>query len=290
MSFTQDRRSFVSVLASLAGLTVAPVAAAQSAAQSSSRGGNFDLTWLDQLKGRHKQVYDLGSANLAADPRPLRFARNFLDTFRDVYRLEFPDINTAIGISGPAFPMNASDRLWQKYKLGERSKIIDPSTKQPSVRNIFFEGGDISIREMQARGAVFWQCNVALGNVARVKRGLSVLADNASAEVADDDVQRHVVVRVADEVIVDLMGQACGLSYAEAARDAETLERDGVRIPVASPATFIRTKDTPRQPEPGLRDGESKGRAPLHSPHPRRGHGRRTGDDRQLRRQAHQTP
>jgi hypothetical protein len=83
-------------------------------------------------------------------------------------------------------------------------------------------------------------------NVARVKRGLSVLADNAAAEVADDDVQHHVVVRVADEVVVDLMGRACGLSYAEAARDAETLERAGVRIPVASPATLIRTKDTPR--------------------------------------------
>jgi hypothetical protein len=86
----------------------------------------------------------------------------------------------------------------------------------------------------------------AVDNVARVKRGLAVLSDNAAAEVADDDVQRHVVVRVADEVVVDLMGRACGLSYAEAARDAETLEREGVRIPVASPATLIRTKDTPR--------------------------------------------
>jgi hypothetical protein len=86
----------------------------------------------------------------------------------------------------------------------------------------------------------------ALDNIARVKRALSVLADNAAAGLADDDVQRHVVVRVADEVVVDLMGRACGLSYTEAARDAETLERDGVRIPVASPATLIRTKNTPR--------------------------------------------
>ncbi len=55
-----------------------------------------------------------------------------------------------------------------------------------------------------------------------------------------------VVVRVADEVVVDLMGRACGLSYAEASSDAETLEREGVRIPVASPSTLIRTKETPR--------------------------------------------
>jgi hypothetical protein len=83
-------------------------------------------------------------------------------------------------------------------------------------------------------------------NVARVKQALSVLTDNAAAQIADDDVQRHVVVRVADEVVVDLMGRACGLDYAEAVQDAETLERGGVLIPLASPKTLIRTKDTPR--------------------------------------------
>jgi Nucleotidyl transferase AbiEii toxin, Type IV TA system len=83
-------------------------------------------------------------------------------------------------------------------------------------------------------------------NVARVKKALSVLADNAAGEVADEDVRQHVVVRVVDEVIVDLMGRACGLDYAAAAADAETVEREGVAIPVASPATLIRLKDTPR--------------------------------------------
>ena len=84
------------------------------------------------------------------------------------------------------------------------------------------------------------------GNVARVRRGLAVLADNAAAEVADEDVRQHVVVRVADEVVVDLMGRACGVGYEEAARDAELIERQGVSIPVASPRTLIRLKDTPR--------------------------------------------
>lgn len=83
-------------------------------------------------------------------------------------------------------------------------------------------------------------------NVARVKRALAVLPDNAAAEVADDDVRNHVVVRVADEVVVDLMGRACGVDYATASADAESFEREGVRIAVASPATLIRLKDTAR--------------------------------------------
>jgi len=88
-------------------------------------------------------------------------------------------------------------------------------------------------------------------NVRRVKRALAVLADNAAAQVGDDDVKRHVVVRVADEVIVDLMGRACGLNYEDSNADSEWIERDGVRIPVPSPATLIRMKDT-RRPQDAI--------------------------------------
>jgi hypothetical protein len=131
MSEPHDRRSFISVVASLAGLAAASASADQQPRdQSATASGAFDIAWIDQMNGKHKQLYDLGGLELAVEPRPLRFARNFLDTFHDVYHLEYPDINTAVGISGPAFPMNASDRLWAKYKLGERSKIIDPMTKQ----------------------------------------------------------------------------------------------------------------------------------------------------------------
>jgi hypothetical protein len=159
----------MSGLASIAGFAAAfglspENAAAQGAAPAT---GPFDMAWLDQMKGKHKQLYDLGSLELSEEPRPLRFCRNFLDTFRDVYKMEFPDVNAAVGISGPAFPMNATDRLWVKYKLGERSKIIDPMTKQPAVRNIFADVPDIGVKAMQARGTVFWQCNVALGAVAQ---------------------------------------------------------------------------------------------------------------------------
>lgn len=180
MSVTPGRRSFVSVMASLAGLATFGSPGTAAAGQSTLPVvAPFDMAWLDQMKGAHKQLYDLGGHDLAADPRPLRFGRNFLDTFRDVYKLEFPNVNTAVGISGPAFPMNASDRLWAKYKLGERSKIIDPVTMQPATRNIFLDDPAIGMKEMQARGTIFWQCNVALGVVA------GQLANAFRAPVAD---------------------------------------------------------------------------------------------------------
>jgi hypothetical protein len=51
---------------------------------------------------------------------------------------------------------------------------------------------------------------------------------------------------VADEIVVDLMALACGIDYSDAAKDSQRLTIDGVLIPVASPATLIRTKNTVR--------------------------------------------
>jgi hypothetical protein len=124
------------------------------------------LGWFDAFKGQHKQMYDYGTWDLSDDNRPLRFVKNYLDTYRDVFGLQSPDINTAVGVSR-AIAINLSDAMWQKYKIGERYKIADPATKQPAVRNIFLSEGDLSVKAMQARGTVFWQCNVALGLIAQ---------------------------------------------------------------------------------------------------------------------------
>ena len=83
-------------------------------------------------------------------------------------------------------------------------------------------------------------------NVARVKEALRILEDRAVDEVADTDLARYAVVRVADEIVIDLMALACGIDYSEAARDSERLTVDGVSIPLASPETLIRTKNTVR--------------------------------------------
>ncbi len=160
-----DRRSFLAALGGSAA--VAPALRAQgAAAQPSGRSGEWDLAWLDQFKGKHKQVFDLHSFNLG-DDTPLRMVNNYLDTMRDVMHTEGADVNAVVGITRIAFPLNASDAIWQKYKLGERWKITDPSTGQPSVRNLFTQPnrGGAAISTLQGRGVLFWQCNMALGGI-----------------------------------------------------------------------------------------------------------------------------
>jgi hypothetical protein len=164
----RSRRTFMSVLTSLAGVAVFHAAGREAAAQAPAASvQTWDLRWMDELKAQHKQVFDLADVDLAAEPRALRFPRNYMDAFRDVYKLEFPEVKTVVGISGHAFPINASDRLWEKYALGERSKIIDPVTMKPAVRNVFMDDSTMGVKSLRARGTIFWQCNIALTGIAQ---------------------------------------------------------------------------------------------------------------------------
>jgi hypothetical protein len=164
----QSRRSFMSALTAFAGVTSIQTASTQAATQVPAGSAvNWDLGWIDELKAPHKQVFDMADSDPAAEPPPLRLPRNYLDAFRDVYKVEFPQVRTVVGISGHAFPINASDRLWEKYALGERSKIMDPITKKPAVRNVFMDDATLGVRALQARGTIFWQCNIALTAIAQ---------------------------------------------------------------------------------------------------------------------------
>ncbi|MBM3889847.1 MAG: hypothetical protein FJ388_12085 [Verrucomicrobia bacterium] len=81
-----------------------------------------------------------------------------------------------------------------------------------------------------------------LENEARVKRALECLPDKAIRELKPGEVAQYAVVRVADEIVVDLMKSAGGIDYAEAAKDVVVREVQGVPIPFASPRLLWRMK------------------------------------------------
>jgi hypothetical protein len=81
-----------------------------------------------------------------------------------------------------------------------------------------------------------------LHNEALVYRALEVLPDKAVRELQPGEVSKYVVVRVADEVVVDLMRSASGIQYEEAAQDVVLRDVQGVTIPFASPRLLWRMK------------------------------------------------
>ena len=81
-----------------------------------------------------------------------------------------------------------------------------------------------------------------LENEAKVFAALATLPDNAVRELQPGELQKYSVIRVGDEILVDLMGSASGLDYAEAAKDIVVREVNGVPIPFASPQLLWRMK------------------------------------------------
>ena len=87
-----------------------------------------------------------------------------------------------------------------------------------------------------------------LENEAKVYKALESLPDKAVLELEPGEVSKYTVVRVGDEICVDLMASACGIGYEEACKDQIIRVIDGVPIPFASPRTlYLMKKDTHRE-------------------------------------------
>jgi hypothetical protein len=180
------RRSFLVSVGALAGAAaLRPEFAAAESAGPRLPPGRWDLTWLDKLKGKHRQVFDFSDMDIG-----LVVVKNWLDAHEEVFGLRHPQVNAVVGIGGHAFAVNAGDALYQKFPIGEQWKVTDPATGKPALRNIFLDGpaapsprAGAGVRPLQARGVVFWQCNNALNGVASQ---LAAAVKRPKAEVYDE--------------------------------------------------------------------------------------------------------
>lgn len=183
-----SRRSFLTSLSALAGALTFPVALrAAEPEEPALTSTSWDLSWLKSLKGKHRQVFALGPIESGIG---LSIAVNWLDAHKEVFGLEYPQVNAVLGIASGSFPINAGDALWAKYELGKRWEVNDPDTGAPAVRNIFLHGSPnplgkvVGVEPLQTRGAIFWQCNNALTVIAnRFARETSQPVDAVKAEL-----------------------------------------------------------------------------------------------------------
>ena len=83
-------------------------------------------------------------------------------------------------------------------------------------------------------------------NQTRVLKALEILPDKSVKELAETDLDEYLVVRVADEIVVDLMLSACGIAYDEVVDDIEIKVIEGVSIPFASARMLLKMKQTYR--------------------------------------------
>jgi hypothetical protein len=84
-------------------------------------------------------------------------------------------------------------------------------------------------------------------NQSLVKKALEILPDRAIKELGDEDIAQWVVVRVNDDITVDLMTEACGVRFEDAGNGIEIEIIDGVPIPFAGAELMLKMKKCPRE-------------------------------------------
>ncbi|HEU5186758.1 MAG TPA: hypothetical protein VFU01_19450 [Gemmatimonadaceae bacterium] len=172
--YNVPRRQFLAGLAAAGAGVLAPAAALASGIEDRFRVPP-DETWLDGLKGKYKQVFDMPNPNAGLG---LIHIRNYLKAWKDNYNLEHPQINAVGTLYYMTIPLGLTDPMWAKYKLGEAIKETDEKTGTFAVRNIYYKAdpgettmsikgiadwpADTSMEALQKKGTLFIMCNNAL--------------------------------------------------------------------------------------------------------------------------------
>lgn len=123
-----------------------------------------------KITGKHRIVFD---ASRPHEIFPFAWPKVFLLTNQATGTAE-KDCSVVVVLRHDAIGYAMQDSLWEKYKMGELFKAMDPLTKAPATRNPFWnpKEGDfkvpgvgnvaIGINELQESGVLFCVCSMAI--------------------------------------------------------------------------------------------------------------------------------
>lgn len=129
--------------------------------------------WMDELTAPHRTVFDTAAHK---NGKPLAQAKNYLDAWRDAFKVPENDINLVIGVHSEAIPFVLNDALWTRFKIGEQYEVTDGGTKSPATLNSFTTSHASSaglvtpeqtVEALQKRGVRFLICTNTIAGATR---------------------------------------------------------------------------------------------------------------------------
>ena len=177
---TTPRRGFLRRLAAAAAMVGGSLALPAPLAAAPTPDVADDDDWMKALTGKHRTVFDVGANR---NGRPLIQSKNFLDAWRDAFKVPEQQVNLVFGVHGEAIPFVLSDALWSRFQIGQHFELTDPATKAPATRNLFIASNvataglvnaEQSVEALQKRGVRFIVCRNALGATAARLSGLGL--------------------------------------------------------------------------------------------------------------------
>jgi intracellular sulfur oxidation DsrE/DsrF family protein len=166
------RRAFLSSLATgAAAIGLASVTTPLVASPQNHVSTYADVDgWFDQIKGRHRAVFDVPQPHAHF---PFAWARVFLLT-NEKTGTPTKECSAVLVLRHNAIAFALASSMWEKYKLGEFFKVMDHKTNAPALRNAFWQPAandfvapgigpvSIGINDLQADGVMVCACELAI--------------------------------------------------------------------------------------------------------------------------------
>jgi len=186
----------------------------------------------EELLGEEARVRQLFDITQVEDGASLAKIKNSLNGLHFGFGVPVDQIRMIGGLHGPANLLNYDDYVWSKYKIGAWLKINDPKTREPTVRNPFYQSAlseeaaritasmdpsdessplqDASMQGLQRRGVRFLSCHTALEE--QVRQLIKYYSLSEAPETIVRDMLAHTVPHV---LVVASMVSAIALLQCE---------------------------------------------------------------------------
>lgn len=212
------RRGFLAALAAGGSAFAATLGFPRAAdAQVQSQSHELDR-WMDEMRGRHKQIFDIVTAAHIAE---MAYARNFLVASGD-YGLKDDDMSVIVSMRHEATPYAYNDAMWEKYRIGEALNVpqprqggrgVPPDTTPPAQLPRATRNPQTGmITDLANRGVRFTACSLSTGRYAsQFARATNQQAADVRAELTANLVPNARIVPAG--VVVLNRAQERGFSY-----------------------------------------------------------------------------
>ena len=184
-----DRRSFLErITLGTVGLGALDALAPLPLPAAAFAQAEWDLSWTSKVTGQRKAIYDVPEIESGYGVWRAILARQ---QYVDVLKIPREQVSMVLVLRHNAIALAMKQAFWDKYNIGEESKVTDPLTNQPTKHNPVAERTgefalpapmtNMALEPFMASGGIVLGCALAFRDmIGKVKDGDKV--DDAEAK------------------------------------------------------------------------------------------------------------
>lgn len=147
---------------------------------------DFDMSWVDRVKGSHRAVFDSpGISEGAAIFRAVIWKRQY----KNVYGTDPSDMTAVMVLRHEAIVLAMDDAHWTEFEVGKEKKVKDADGKKWAKSNPILSvpadappaWADFTLAKFQQNGGIVLACNVAFGDIVGQYKEKGKLSSNEEA-------------------------------------------------------------------------------------------------------------